>query len=274
MTAYKQTELVLKYYKITFMLLAIDAGNTNIVFAVFDEKQLVGKWRIVTDRNRTSDEYALAIIQFLELGGIPKQAINAVIIANVVPQAMLPLRTMCLEYFNCKPVVVGEEGVKLGVKIVFERKSEVGADRLVNALAAFNRFGGNTIVIDFGTATTFDVIDKNGNYAGGVISPGINLSIKALHIAAAKLPEVAVSKPLKVIGTSTIEAMQSGIYWGYVGLIEGLIKKIRFESGTEMKVVATGGLASLFFEDGGIIQHLEPDLTIYGLQEMYELNKE
>ena len=255
------------------MLLTIDAGNTNTVFAVFDKKKLVGKWRIVTDRNRTSDEYALAITQFLEMGKIKQKKIDAVIIANVVPQAMFPLRTMCKEYFNCKPVVVGEEGVKIGVGIVFERKNEVGADRLVNALAAFNRFGGNTIVVDFGTATTFDVIDGNGNYAGGVISPGINLSIKALHIAAAKLPEVAVVKPAKVIGTSTVEAIQSGIYWGYIGLIEGIISRIKQETGNDMKVVATGGLASLFFEAGSVIKYLEPDLTIYGLQEMYELNK-
>lgn len=255
------------------MLLTIDAGNTNTVFAVFDKKKLIGKWRIVTDRNRTSDEYALAITQFLEMGGIKQNKITAVIIANVVPQAMFPLRTMCKEYFNCKPVVVGEDGVKPGIGIVFEHTTEIGADRLVNALAAFNRFGGNTIVVDFGTATTFDVVDKNGNYAGGVICPGINLSIKALHIAAAKLPEVAVAKPVKVVGTSTIEAMQSGIYWGYVGLIEGIIKKIQEETGQKMQVVATGGLASLFYGDGVIIQHLEQDLTIYGLQEMYELNK-
>lgn len=254
------------------MLLTIDAGNTNTVFAVFDKKKLMGKWRIVTDRNRTSDEYAIAITQFLEMGGIKQKKINAVIIANVVPQAMFPLRTMCKEYFACNPVVVGEDGVKFGIGVILERQSEIGADRLVNALAAFNRFGGNTIVVDFGTATTFDVIDGNGNYAGGVISPGINLSIKALHIAAAKLPEVAVAKPAKVVGTSTIEAMQSGIYWGYVGLIEGIIKKIIEETGQKMQVVATGGLAALFYEDGGVIGHLEPDLTIYGLQEMYELN--
>jgi len=255
------------------MLLTIDAGNTNTVFAVFDNKKLVGKWRIVTDRNRTSDEYALAITQFLELGGIKQKKINAVIIANVVPQAMFPLRTMCEEYFDCKPMVLGEENVNPGIGILLERKSEIGADRLVNAFAAFNRFGGNTIVVDFGTATTFDVIDASGNYAGGVISPGINLSIKALHIAAAKLPEVAVAMPQKVIGTSTIEAMQSGIYWGYVGLVEGIIKKIKAEIGKEMQVVATGGLASLFCGDDSIITHLEPDLTIYGLQEIYELNR-
>ncbi len=255
------------------MLLTIDAGNTNTVFAVFDENILAGKWRIVTDRNRTSDEYALAITQFLEMGGIKREKINAVIIANVVPQAMFQLRTMCKEYFKCEPLVIGEAGVNVGIGIAIERKNEIGADRLVNALAAFNRFGGNTIVVDFGTATTFDVIDSGGNYAGGVIAPGINLSIKALHIAAAKLPEVAIAKPEKVIGTSTIEAMQSGIYWGYVGLIEGIIRKINEEIGRDMTVVATGGLASLFFKTGGIIKYLEPDLTISGLQEIYELNK-
>lgn len=255
------------------MLLTIDAGNTNTVFAVFDKEELAGKWRIVTDRNRTSDEYALAITQFLEMGGINYKKIDAVIIANVVPQAMFQLRAMCMEYFKCEPLVVGDENVKLGIEIAIERKSEIGADRLVNALAAFNRFGGNTIVVDFGTATTFDVINKNGEYAGGVISPGINLSIKALHVAAAKLPEVAVAKPLRVIGTSTVEAIQSGIYWGYVGLIEGIISRIKAEVGNDMRSVATGGLAPLFFNQGDIMQNLEPDLTIYGLKEIYELNR-
>jgi type III pantothenate kinase len=255
------------------MLLTIDAGNTNIVFAVFDNKELIGKWRIVTDRGRTSDEYALIITRFLEMGGVSKDNITAVIIANVVPQAMFALRTMCEEYFSCKPLFVGEGNVHPGIGILLERKSEIGADRLVNAFAAFRRYGGNTIVVDFGTATTFDVVDASGNYAGGVISPGINLSMKALHVAAAKLPEVAVAMPARVIGTSTIEAMQSGIYWGYVGLVEGIIKRINSEAGNKMNVVATGGLASLFSGDGSSIEHLEPDLTIHGLREIYELNR-
>lgn len=255
------------------MLLTIDAGNTNTVFAVFDKNTLVGKWRITTERSRTADEYALAITQFLEMGGIKQKKINAVIIANVVPQAMFPLRTMCIEYFNCKPIIVGEDGANIGIGIAIEHKNEIGADRLVNALAAFNRYQGNTIVIDFGTATTFDVINFEGSYCGGVICPGINLSIKALHIAAARLPEVAVAKPAKVIGTSTVEAMQSGIYWGYVGLVEGIIKGIKREIGKNMTVVATGGLASLFSEATDVIEKLEPDLTIYGLKEIYELNK-
>ncbi len=255
------------------MLLTIDAGNTNTVFAVFDKKKLVGKWRVVTDRNRTSDEYALTITQFMEMGGIKQKKITAVIIANVVPQATFQLHTMCKEYFSCEPLVVGDDGVNIGIGIAIERKNEIGADRLVNALAAFNRFGGNTIVVDFGTATTFDVIDSNGSYAGGVIAPGINLSIKALHIAAAKLPEVAVTRPDMVIGTSTVEAMQSGIYWGYVGLIEGITRKIKEEVGHNMTVVATGGLASLFIKATEVIEYLEPDLTIYGLKEVYDLNR-
>lgn len=255
------------------MLLTIDAGNTNTVFAVFDHNTIMGKWRITTEHTRTADEYALAINQFLEMGSIAKQKINAVIIANVVPQAMFPLHTMCVEYFKCKPIIVGEVGVKTGIGIAINSKSEVGADRLVDALAAFNRYGSNTIVVDFGTATTFNVIDKNGNYAGGLICPGINLSLKALHLAAARLPEVAVARPEKVVATSTVEAMQSGIYWGYIGLIEGIIKKIKEEVGCEMTVVATGGLSSLFSEATNILQHIEPDLTIYGLHEMYELNK-
>ncbi len=255
------------------MLLTIDTGNTNTVFAVFRGSDLVGKWRIVTDRSRTSDEYALSIIQFLALSNIKKEEITDVIIACVVPQAVFALKTMCREYFSCLPLTVGENGVNVGIGVAIERKNEIGADRLVNAVAAYKKYGANAIVIDFGTATTFDVINKNGDYAGGVIAPGINLSINALHIAAAKLPEVAVAKPEKVVGTSTVEAIQSGIYWGYIGLIEGIVNKIKNETGEEMTVIATGGLASLFFKGTKIIKYLEPDLTIYGLQEIYAINR-
>ncbi len=255
------------------MLLTIDTGNTNTVFAVFREDEIIGKWRIVTDRSRTSDEYALSLIQFLALFNVKKEEIKNVIIACVVPQSLFALKTMCKEYFLCSPLIVGEDGVDAGIGIAIERKNEIGADRLVNAIAAYKKYGANTIVIDFGTATTFDVINKNGYYAGGVIAPGINLSIKALHIAAAKLPEVAVAKPEKVVGTSTVEAMQSGIYWGYIGLIEGIVNQIKNEIGEEMNVIGTGGLASLFFKGTNIIKYLEPDLTIYGLKEIYVINR-
>ncbi len=254
------------------MLLTIDAGNTNTVFAVFDKKKLLGKWRIVTNRDYTADEYAMKITQFLEMGNIKQKKISAVIIANVVPQAMYPLVRMCKEYLNCEALIVGEEGVDTGIGIVIDNKNEVGADRLVDALAAFNRFGSNIIVVDFGTATTFNIVDINGNYAGGLICPGLNLSLKALHLAAAKLPDVAVAKPAKVVATTTIQAIQSGIYWGYLGMIEGIIKRIKDEISHNMQVVATGGLASLFSDATDLIDHIEPDLTIYGLQEMYELN--
>lgn len=254
------------------MLLAIDSGNTNIVFAVFDGDNLLGKWRIATDRRKTSDEYGLLIIRFLELKNIAKEKITDIIIASVVPQAMFDLKKMCSDYFSVKPLVVGEIDVKVGVKTDLINKSEIGADRLVDVLAAYRKFGGDVIVIDFGTATTFNVVDSSANYLGGVICPGINLSLQALHLEAAKLPQVAVEKPKKVVASSTIEAMQSGIYFGYIGLIEGIVSRIKTELGKNMKVVATGGLADLFAKATNVIDHSEPDLTIFGLKEMFLLN--
>lgn len=255
------------------MLLAIDAGNTNIVFAIFADGELRSQWRLSTDARKTADEYALGLTQLMELEGISRQAIDSAIISTVVPGALFALRLLCRHYFACEPLVVGEPGVDTGILVPFERASEVGSDRLVNAVAAFKKFGGNSIVVDFGTATTFDVIDDEGNYQGGIIAPGINLSMDALHRAAAKLPTIAIGKPEKVIGISTVTAMQSGIYWGYVGLIEGIIRRIMQEYGMQMKVVATGGLASLFYKEMDIIEYLEPDLTMVGLQMIYERNR-
>ncbi len=255
------------------MLLAIDAGNTNSVFALFEGKKLRSQWRLATDQRRTADEYAVSLIQLMTLAGIDSKAVDSSIISTVVPGALFALRTLCNNYFHSDPMVIGESGVETGIHVVFERAREVGADRLVNAVAAYQQFGGNVIIVDFGTATTFDVVDNQGNYRGGIISPGINLSMDALHRAAAKLPTVAIERPQKVIGTSTVSAMQSGIYWGYVGLIEGIITRICAEYGAPMKVVATGGLASLFFNEMDAIDHLEPDLTMVGLQHIYERNR-
>jgi type III pantothenate kinase len=255
------------------MLLVIDTGNTNTVFAVFDGDKLKGKWRLSANRNRTADEYAVALMQFLQLDGLTRDKIKDVIIASVVPQNIFALKMLCRTYLNCEPLIIGDAKVNIGIEIKIDRPSEVGADRLVNAVAAYNKYGGNVIIIDFGTATTFDVVGNGGEYLGGAISPGINLSLDALHKAAAKLPEVNVAKPKKVIGTSTVEAMQSGIYWGYVGLIEGIVSRIKKEYGQEMKVLATGGLAPLFFEATDSIKHLESDLTIYGLKQIFENNK-
>ena len=256
------------------MLLAIDSGNTNTVFAVFnDDGTVAGQWRSSTDADRTADEIGVWLCQLLDLGGISRAAITDAIISSVVPATLFNLKTLCRTYFNADPLIVGEEGVVLGIEVMMDQPGEVGADRLVNAVAAHARHGGPLIVVDFGTATTFDVIDADGNYRGGVIAPGINLSLEALHKAAAKLPRAAIARPAHVIGKSTVPAMQSGIYWGYVGLIEGLTKRIADEFGTSMKVIATGGLAHLFADATDIIKAADPDLTLSGLYLLHTLNK-
>ncbi len=253
------------------MLLVVDVGNTNTVFAVFSGEKLTGTWRISSVRDRTADEYALALSELLALGGIELKKISGIIISSVVPQTIFPLKMFSRKYLAMEPLVVGD-GVKLPIKVKIDRPTEVGADRLVNAVAAFEKYASPSVILDFGTATTFDVIGAKGDYMGGVIAPGINLSIDALHRAAAKLPEIAVERPEKVIGTNTVAAMQSGVYWGYVGLIEGIVAKIRAEYKKPMKVIATGGLSPLFAKATKIIDALEPDLTIHGLKILYGLN--
>jgi type III pantothenate kinase len=255
------------------MLLAIDVGNTNTVFAVFDKDMLKGQWRMATDARRTADEYAVWLFQMMALEQIQLKEIKAVILGSVVPQTNFSFRQLTKKYFHTDLLVVGDSNVKIGIEAKIDRPSEVGADRLVNAVAAWNRYKKPLVVVDFGTATTFDVVNANGNYIGGVIAPGINLSLEALHRAAAKLPNVAVQRPEKVIGTATVPAMQSGIYFGYVGLIEGIIKRIEEEFGAKMEVIATGGLSPLFARATSVIQHLEPDLTIHGLKEIYTINQ-
>jgi len=254
------------------MLLAIDCGNTNIVFAVFDGDEVRGEWRASTDVERTADELGVWLCQLLSIEGMSRGDISDAIISSVVPAMQFNLKTLCRKYFNCNPLVVGDEGVDLGIEIRLDRPEEVGADRLVNAIAAHGRFPGPLIVIDFGTATTFDVVDRDGNYCGGAIAPGINLSLEALHMAAAKLPRVAIGKPRQVVGRATVPAMRSGIYWGYVGLIEGLVSRIQEEMGEKMTVVATGGLAPIFVEATPCIQHLVSDLTLRGLLEIFHRN--
>ena len=254
------------------MLLAIDSGNTNIVFAVYDGDTLRGEWRASTDSERTADELGVWLTQLLTIEGLNRLDITSAIIASVVPAMVFGLKTLCRRYFKCEPLVVGDEGVDLGLSILLDRPEEVGADRLVNAVAAHKYYKGPLIVIDFGTATTFDVVDGEGNYCGGAISPGINLSLEALHMAAAKLPRVAIGRPRQVIGRATVPAMQSGIFWGYVGLIEGLVKRIKEEFGSDMLVLATGGLAPLFAEATKVINALDADLTLRGLLEIHRRN--
>ncbi|OSQ42419.1 type III pantothenate kinase [Thalassospira sp. MCCC 1A01428] len=257
------------------MLLAIDAGNTNIVFAVFDGDTIKGQWRCSTTVERTADELGVWLHHLFELSGVPRTAISGAIIATVVPAAEFSLKTLCRQYFNVEPMVVGTPNVDLKMKIIMDRPSEVGADRLVNAVAAHRLFGGPLVVLDFGTATTFDVVDGQGNYLGGVIAPGVNLSIKALHMAAAQLPMVAVEAPGNVVGKNTIEAMQSGVYWGYISMIEGLLMRIRHQQNEPaMKVVATGGLAPLFARAIDEIGHSHGDLTMMGLLMIYRQNLE
>jgi type III pantothenate kinase len=255
------------------MLLVIDVGNTNVVFAVFDGDKIVDQWRISTDAKRTSDEYGVWLTQVLEHSKISIEDIKGAAVASVVPQALFDLRQLAKRYFHCELMIIGAPGIKTGIGVKIDNPKEVGADRLVNAYAAWQRYKQPLIVVDFGTATTFDIVSGEGNYIGGVISPGVNLSLDALQKAAAKLPNVAIMRPDKVIGTSTIGAMQSGIYYGYVGLIEGITARIKAEHGKNMKVIATGGLASLYAKATNMIEHLEPDLTIHGIKALYDLNR-
>ncbi|MCC9623022.1 type III pantothenate kinase [Thalassospira sp. MA62] len=257
------------------MLLAIDAGNTNIVFAVFDGDTIKGQWRCSTTTERTADELGVWLHHLFSLSDVPVDAITGAIIATVVPAAEFSLKTLCRRYFNVEPMVVGDPSVDLDMKIIMDRPSEVGADRLVNAIAAHELFGGPLVVLDFGTATTFDVVDGSGDYLGGVIAPGVNLSIKALHMAAAQLPMVAIEAPRSVVGKNTIEAMQSGVYWGYVSMIEGLLARIRSQQNLDtIKVVATGGLAPLFAKAVDEIEHSHGDLTMLGLLMIYRRNSQ
>ncbi len=251
------------------MLLAIDSGNTNIVFALYEGLDQRGEWRSSNDARRTADEYGVWLRQLMSLGAFGPADVTEAIVATVVPETLFSLKTLCRDYFGCDPLVIGEAGVELGIEALVDSPRDVGADRLVNAVAAHTRYGGPLIIVDFGTATTFDVVDADGNYFGGIIAPGINLSLEALHLAAAQLPRVAVRRPDTVIGKRTVPAMMSGVYWGYIGLIEGLVMRIRDEFGAVMTVVATGGLAPLFAEGTDAIEHLDQELTLRGLAEIH-----
>jgi type III pantothenate kinase len=255
------------------MLLAIDAGNTNIVFAVCDGEKIVCEWRAVTKTTRTADEYAVLLKPLFELHGLKFDDIDGAIIATVVPAALFDLRQLCRRYLNIDSVVVGDPSVDLGLKVVMNRPEAVGADRLVNAVAAHTTYPGALIVVDFGTATTFDIVGAGGDYEGGVIAPGINLSAEALHKAAAMLPRVAIARTQAVIGKDTVPAMQSGMYWGYIAMIEGLVVRIKAEYGQPMTVIATGGLGRVFYRQTPAIDHYDPDLTIRGLVQTFARNK-
>jgi type III pantothenate kinase len=255
------------------MLLAIDSGNTNVVCAVYAGDQLRGSWRTATNPNRTADEYAVWLIQLMALAGLAPGDIDATIIGSVVPEATFNLVRLCQRYFASEPLIVGRADCFIGIGIDLDMpKEEVGADRVANAVAARERYNPPLMVIDFGTATTFDILDGRGNYCGGVIAPGINLSLRALDMAAAQLPRIGIRRPAAVVGRSTVPAMQSGVFWGYVGLIEGLVQRIGAERGEAMEVIATGGLAPLIAEATEVIKHVDPDLTLWGLRLIYRLN--
>lgn len=247
------------------MLLAIDAGNTNIVFSIYDGMRERGNWRISTKEDRTADEYAVWLTHLMQLNQIDTSSISRAIISSVVPLTNEPIQRLCRQHFQCDAKKVGDPDLDLGILADIERPEDAGADRLVTALAAKELHEPPLIVIDFGTATTFDVVNAEGNFAGGVICPGINLSMEALFSAAAKLPKVSVEVPEKVIGGSTVAAMQSGVYWGYVAMVEGLVDRIRTEYGANLPVVATGGLAELFVGATDRINHVHDDLVMRGL---------
>jgi type III pantothenate kinase len=255
------------------LLLAIDAGNTNIVFALYEGEKMRAQWRAVTQSARTADEYAVWLSQLLALEGLAFADIQSAIIATVVPAVLFDLRDLCRKYVKTEPLLVGVSTVDIGPKPNVERPDTVGADRLCNTVAAHDRYPGAVIVVDFGTATNFDIVAENGAFDGSVIAPGANLSVEALHQAAALLPRVAIHRAQKVIGRDTISSMQSGVYWGYVGLIGGLIERIKREYARPMTVVATGGLAHLFQPDLPVIDHIDPDLTMRGLMLIHARNR-
>jgi type III pantothenate kinase len=253
------------------MLLAIDAGNTNIVFALVDGGKIRARWRIATDARRTADEYAVWLHQLLELEGYGRDAVDAVIIATVVPRALHNLEVLAGKYFGVEPLIAGQGAAAWPIELDVDEPQNVGADRALNVIAAHAKYPGDLIVIDFGTATTFDLVGATGAYKGGIIAPGINLSLDALVSAAAKLPRIAIEAPADatVIGRTTESQMLIGIYWGYVAMIEGLTERMKREFGAPVQVIATGGLASLFDRHTDAFDAIEPDLTIQGLSLLY-----
>ncbi|PCI64441.1 MAG: pantothenate kinase [Kordiimonadales bacterium] len=257
------------------MLLTIDAGNTNIVFALMKGEEFVERWRLSTADTRTVDEYVVWISHLMSLYGHSPDSVKGAIIASVVPPVVRPLIELCTKYFGCKPLIVGDKSVNLGIDVRVTNPEEVGADRLVNTVAAHSLFKGPLAVLDFGTATNFDVVSSDGAYLGGIICPGINLSLSALHAAAAKLPRIVVSAPTseRVTGKTTLECMQSGIFWGYIGMIEGLVARLKKEHGADMKILATGGLAPIFADWTDAIDDVHANLTLEGLRLIYERNQ-
>ncbi|MFB3819026.1 MAG: type III pantothenate kinase [Candidatus Methylomirabilales bacterium] len=254
------------------MLLALDVGNTNTVVGVFDGPSLKTHWRLPTRRAGTSDEYGVLIKVLFDVRALDVRAVDAVILATVVPSLQGPLEEMSRQFFRVEPLVVGP-GIKTGMPILYESPRDVGADRIVNAVAAFDTYGGPCIVVDFGTATTFDAISERGEYLGGAICPGVGISAEALFQRAARLPRVDITRPRGVIGKTTVSSMQAGLYFGYLALVEGLVARMKDEMGGRPTVIATGGLASLVLGESKMVDHLDPLLTLTGLRILYERNR-
>ena len=255
------------------MLLAVDAGNTNVVFALLEDGVIRARWRIATDPRRTADQYAVWLHQLIGLEGFGgREAVDSVIIGTVVPRALHNLEVLAAKYFHVEPLIAGTPPASWGIELDVADPRTVGADRVLNAIAAHALHQGDLIVIDFGTATTFDAVDFSGAYKGGIIAPGINLSLDALVAAAAKLPRVAIEAPesASVIGRTTEDQMHIGIYWGYVAMMEGLVERMKAEIGRPVQVIATGGLATLFDQHTELFDAIESDLTIQGLAMLYQ----
>ncbi|MEM9179302.1 MAG: type III pantothenate kinase [Pseudomonadota bacterium] len=255
------------------MLLVIDVGNTNTVFALHSGTEWVSSWRSSTEATRTADDHAVWLGTLMRMEDLELSQITGCIISSVVPQAKFNFRNLSRRYFDAEPMFVGEPSTKLDVPIRIRRPEQVGADRLVAAIGAHQLYEGAKLVIDSGTATTFDVVGPDGGFEGGIISPGINLSMRALHDAAAQLPRIAIQKPPQVIGQDTVTAMQSGVFWGYVDLIDGLVTRVKREYAAPLKVIATGGVASLFEGASQTIDHFDQSLMEVGLLEVYRRNQ-
>jgi type III pantothenate kinase len=254
------------------MLLAIDIGNTNVVLGVFDKEKLIENWRVGTNTQITPDEYAMIFKDLFGFAGLEFKQITGVIISTVVPPLLPVMTEMSHKYFRLEPMVVTHQ-IKTGITLRYDNPKEVGADRIVNAAAAYKLYGGPIIIVDFGTATTFCAVTKSGEYLGGAITPGVKISAEALFQRASKLPRVELAKPAKVIGSDTISAMQSGIIYGYAGLVDGLVERMKKELSMEARVVATGGLAELVSPETKTIQEIKPHLTLEGLRLLYEINR-
>lgn len=258
------------------MLLAIDVGNTNIVLGVFRDGTLVHSWRLTTLRERTSDELGILMTDLCEHYGIKPDAIGGIVMSSVVPPLTGTLMSMAQTYFGRTPLNL-EPGVESGMPVLYDNPAEVGADRIVNGIAAFERYarpaGRAVVVVDFGTATTFDAVSAKGEYLGGVICPGPQISADALFQRAARLPRIDVQKPKQVIGRTTVGSMQAGLFWGYVDMVEGLVRRVKAELGADATVVATGGLAAIVAPESAVIEHVDPELTLYGLHIVWERNQ-